>query len=81
MVEQPLALQQTIKIPQNHLDACSSLNVPTAGNAAGNTEDFLDLKGANAAPKPLPDGFTARGIVAMTFSILAALIGLAVITW
>lgn len=52
-----------------------------AGNAAGNTVDLFDLKGENLSPKPLPDGFTARGIVALVFSIISAFIGLAVITW
>jgi iron transport multicopper oxidase len=81
MVEAPLEIQKTLTIPENHYDACKAGKVPYAGNAAANTEDFLNLKGANVAPKPLPDGFTARGIVAMTFSIIAALLGLAVITW
>lgn len=33
------------------------------------------------APGPLPAGFTARGIVALVFSCLAALLGMATITW
>jgi iron transport multicopper oxidase len=81
MVEAPLEIQKSLTIPKNHLDACNVNNVPTAGNAAGNTLDLLDLSGANAAPKPLPAGFTARGIVALTFSCISALVGLAVITW
>ncbi|KAL3421335.1 multicopper oxidase [Phlyctema vagabunda] len=80
-VEAPLELQKTVKLSENHLDSCRIGEVPTSGNAAGNTEDFLDLRGANKAHAPLPDGFTARGIVAMTFSIIAALLGLAVISW
>lgn len=55
--------------------------MPYVGNAAGNTKDFLDLTGANVPPKPLPAEFTTKGIVAMTFSVLAALLGLAVISW
>ncbi|TAQ83091.1 hypothetical protein B7494_g8585 [Chlorociboria aeruginascens] len=81
MVEAPLELQQTLTIPQNHFDACQVGNVPYTGNAAANTLDFLDLNGATTAPKPLPAGFTARGIVALTFSCVAALLGLATITW
>ena len=81
MVEAPLELQQTLSIPENHFDACKAGNVPYAGNAAANTVDFLNLAGANVAPGPLPAGFTPKGIVAMTFSILSALLGLAVITW
>lgn len=63
--------------------ACAALSppVPTAGNAAGNTENFFDLTGANVSPGPLPDGFTPRGIVALTLSIVAGLLGVAVIAW
>lgn len=81
MIEAPLDIQKEQTIPQNHFDACTAGKIPFTGNAAGNTKDFLNLKGANRAPKPLPDGFTARGIVAMTFSVLAAVIGCAVIAW
>lgn len=81
MVEAPLELQKSLVIPQSHFDTCAAGKIPYAGNAAGNTKDFLDLTGANVQPAPLPAGFTARGIVAMTFSIIAALLGLAVITW
>ncbi|KAG9242235.1 Cupredoxin [Calycina marina] len=80
MIEAPLELQKSLVIPQDHYDSCIAGDVLHAGNAAGNIEDFLDLSGANAQPGPLPAGFTARGIVALTFSIIAALIGLAVIT-
>jgi iron transport multicopper oxidase len=81
LIESPLELQKTLTIPADHYDACNVAKVPTAGNAAANTIDFLDLSGQNVAVKPLPDGFTARGIVALAFSCLAALLGLAVITW
>ena len=82
MVEAPTSLQNGgLTIPQNHYDACAKQNVPIAGNAAGNTKDLLDLKGANKPPPPLPEGFTARGIVALVFSILSALVGMGVIAW
>jgi iron transport multicopper oxidase len=81
MVEAPLDIQKTLTLSQNHIDACSAGNVPHAGNAAANTENFLDLTGQNVAPDPLPDGFTPRGIVALTFSCVSALLGLAVISW
>ncbi|TGO35372.1 hypothetical protein BHYA_0160g00050 [Botrytis hyacinthi] len=81
MIEAPLELQKSLTIPEDHFAACQARGVPFTGNAAGNTEDHLDLKGANVAPGPLPAGFTAKGIVAMVFSCLAALLGLATITW
>lgn len=81
MVEAPLALQELTKLPQDHVDACRNLGIPMAGNAAGNTEDFFDMKGANVSPEPLPAGFEARGVVALVFSILSAFLGIAVIAW
>lgn len=81
MIEAPLELQSTLQVPKNHYDVCAAGNTPVAGNAAGNTKNYLDLTGANVSPKPLPNGFTARGIVALVFSVLAALIGMAVIAW
>lgn len=81
MVEAPDELQKSLKIPQDHLDACAAKNIPVAGNAAGNTVDFMNLKGENLPPAPLPAGFTAKGIVALVFSVLAAFLGMAVISW
>ena len=81
MVEAPNELQKMLKTPQDHLDACAAQNIPVIGNAAGNTEDFLNLKGESTAPAPLPAGFTAKGIVALVFSVLAAFLGMAVISW
>ncbi|KAJ8071067.1 hypothetical protein OCU04_001412 [Sclerotinia nivalis] len=81
MIEAPLQLQKSLTIPENHIAACEARGIPYTGNAAGNTVDFLNLKGANVAPGPLPAGFTAKGIVAMFFSCLAAFLGLATITW
>ncbi|KAJ2979753.1 hypothetical protein NUW58_g7124 [Xylaria curta] len=56
MVEAPKALQETLTIPQNHLDVCAAQQISTTGNAAGNTADFTDLSGENRAPERLPDG-------------------------
>ena len=55
-VEDPLELQTSLKLPQNHLDACKAGGIPTTGNAAGNT-DLLDLSGENVPPPRLPDGY------------------------
>ena len=56
MIEAPLQLQQQQKIPAGHLATCKADGVPTAGNAAGNTVNHLDLTGANTAPPPNPSG-------------------------
>ncbi|KAK2607355.1 hypothetical protein N8I77_006034 [Diaporthe amygdali] len=83
MVEAPLDLQQTLTIPQNHYDACAAASpaMPTVGNAAGNTVDLLDLSGEPSPPARLPDGFTARGIVALVFSCISGILGVAVVAW
>ncbi len=83
MVEAPLELQQTLTIPKDHYAACadSSPPIPTAGNAAARTTDLLNVEGANVSPAPLPAGFTARGIVALTFSVVAAILGMAAVAW
>lgn len=48
MIEAPdmLAKQQTI--PHDHYKLCESQGLPTKGNAAGNTDNWLDLTGAPA---------------------------------
>ncbi|KAA6412067.1 MAG: iron transport multicopper oxidase FET3 [Lasallia pustulata] len=81
MIESPDALQASLTIPADHLAACAAAGLPTSGNAAGHTADFFDLAGENKPPGPLPAGFTAGGIVALVFSCVGALMGLAVITW
>lgn len=81
MVEAPLEMQKTLSIPADHLAACKDSNTPTAGNAAGNTKNVFDLTGENRAVAPLPAGFTARGIVALVFSCIAAFVGIAAIAW
>lgn len=83
MVEAPLALQQSLTIPADHLAACAANSpaTPTTGNAAGNTVNLLDLSGEPSPPAPLPDGFTARGIVALVFSCIAGILGVAVVAW
>lgn len=81
MIEAPLDLQKTVSIPKDHYQACRASNTLYAGNAAGNTRDLFDLAGANTMPPPLPAGFTAGGIVALVFSCIAAILGLASIVW
>ncbi|KAF2025724.1 iron transport multicopper oxidase FET3 precursor [Setomelanomma holmii] len=83
IIERPLDVQKQLsgKIPTDHLKVCEAGNVPTKGNAAGNTVDLLDLTGENKSPGTLPAGFTARGIVALVFSCVAAFLGMAVIFW
>lgn len=83
MVEAPLDLQSSLSnnIPPDHWRACLAADTPTAGNAAGNTINYLDLSGENKSPAPLPAGFTARGIVALVFSCISAALGMVAIAW
>ncbi|KAI0181548.1 multicopper oxidase [Hypoxylon sp. FL1284] len=78
-VEAPLDIQKTITIPPDHLAACAAQNIPAAGNAAGNTVNLLDLTGEPRSPDPLPDGFTTRGKVALAFSCLCGILGVAAV--
>lgn len=81
MVEAPAVLQEQTVIPQDFLDICAADGTATTGNAAGNTEDYLDLTGQNRQVAWLPSGFTAKGYVALVFSCIAGVLGVAVIAW
>lgn len=75
-IEAPTQLQQQMTLPADHLAACAAAGVQSEGNAAGNTKDYTDLAGQNVQPGWIPDGFTARGIVAMVFTVLSAVLGM-----
>ncbi|KAH8804527.1 iron transport multicopper oxidase FET3 [Xylogone sp. PMI_703] len=49
IVEAPDELRG-LSIPQDSLAACAIQDIPTAGNAAGNTANLTDLTGANTTP-------------------------------
>ncbi|SPO06103.1 related to ferrooxidoreductase Fet3 [Cephalotrichum gorgonifer] len=80
IVEAPEALQG-LRVPESHYAACRTGGVPTRGNAAGNVDDVFDLTGENRPPRPLPEGFTAKGYAALFFSCVAAAMGLTVLYW
>ncbi|KAI5208789.1 hypothetical protein E4T38_02674 [Aureobasidium subglaciale] len=80
-IEAPLEMQKRISVPDDHFAACKAAGISYEGNAAANTKDYLDLKGQNKPARPVPAGFEARGIVALVFSCIAALVGLAAIAW
>lgn len=81
-VEDPKSIKQNAsqKINKNHLEICANVGVPIEGNAAANAKNYLDLTGQNIQVKSLPKGFTAKGIVAMTFSCLAGALGILTIS-
>ncbi|KAK1762020.1 iron transport multicopper oxidase FET3 [Phialemonium atrogriseum] len=76
MVEAPELMPERMSIPEDHYDACRKAGVAYEGNAAGNAEDFLDLSRQNVQPGFIPGGFTARGIVALVFSVVSAVLGI-----
>ena len=82
-VEAPDMVREQLqgKIPEDHYAACEAGGMSYSGNAAGNTEDYLDLEDANVSVAPLPAGFTARGIVALVFSCVCGILGIAVVGW
>lgn len=78
LIEDPLTVQSTVsqQLTLNHEAGCKAVGVSTVGNAAGFSDDYLNLKGENKQVKSLPNGFTAKGIVAMTFSCLSGILGM-----
>lgn len=76
LVEAPHQARKREKVPKEHYDVCIAGNVPYQGNAAANTDDFLNLKGQNAQAPYLPEGFTAKGVFALIVSICSAFVGL-----
>ena len=53
IIEAPHMIQsQQPTIPPAMAAICKSQGIPTAGNAAGNTKNFLDLTGANTVAPP-----------------------------
>lgn len=83
LVSAPEALRKGLagKLPKDHLEACHAAGAPSSGNAAGNDKDVLNLTGENRPPPRLPEGFTARGYVALIASSVSALLGLGVLCW
>ena len=79
LIEAPELLAKQY-VPQASYDLCTAQGINTLGNAAGNSE-LLDLTGQNSRIGPLPSGFTGRGIAAMFFSVLSAILGMATIAW
>ncbi|KAK6458331.1 iron transport multicopper oxidase FET3 precursor [Scheffersomyces xylosifermentans] len=77
-IEDPAGIQnnETQQLTADSINACQKLGMPIEGNAAANSKNFLDLTGEPVQHKPLPSGFTARGIVALVFSCIAAFLGL-----
>ncbi|CCK73114.1 ferroxidase FET3 KNAG_0M02610 [Huiozyma naganishii CBS 8797] len=81
LVEDPASIQASSSqaITANHLSVCANSSTLIKGNAAGNTDNFLDLTGEHVQLDSIPTGFTKKGIIAMTFSCFAGTLGLVTI--
>jgi len=83
LVEAPDVLRNYITydtLPDDYMHICKIAGVPTTGNAAGNSDDWLDLTGENLQPDALPPGFTLKGYISLAACILAAFWGLYEVT-
>ncbi|KAF9279855.1 ferroxidase fet3 [Mortierella alpina] len=79
LIEAPEVMPSVLTVDPKHYEHCKTLGMPYQGNAAGNAG--LDMTGQNVGANMLPGTFTAKGIVALVFSVLAALMGLATVVW
>ncbi|BFZ56205.1 hypothetical protein PYCC9005_003247 [Savitreella phatthalungensis] len=67
-------------VPAAQFANCMAQGVNVYGNAAGKT-NLLDLTGQAVPAGPIPDGITRKGIVALFFNALCAVIGMLAIAW
>ncbi|CCH60741.1 hypothetical protein TBLA_0D02370 [Henningerozyma blattae CBS 6284] len=74
-VEDPVALQESTTMTDQYKSICLAQDIPIKGNAAGNSHDWLDLKGLNVQPTPLPNGFIWKGYLAMFLCTAIAIYG------
>jgi iron transport multicopper oxidase len=81
-VEAPQQLQQQFPNgpPSDHLAACAAAGIQTHGNAAGNVIDLVDLNGQPQQVGWIAPGFTPRGIAALVFSCISAVLGMTAIS-
>jgi iron transport multicopper oxidase len=54
IIEDPLSLQKNQNIPDAWKKQCQNQGIAISGNAAGNTQNYTDLTGANTVCPPLP---------------------------
>jgi iron transport multicopper oxidase len=78
-IEAPAQALTTVIPPQIMKDHCTALSMPSSGNAVGLYT--TDLPGVTTGPYRQTFGFKPKGIIAMTFSGLVAVLGMMVVTW
>ncbi len=76
IVESPLEIQKQNKLTDNYNKVCEDSKIATSGNAAGNSKEFLDLRGENVQPAIIRGVFTLKGYIAITIATLFGLAGI-----
>jgi iron transport multicopper oxidase len=79
-VEAPDMMQKNINVPQQFFDQCKNLKRKTSGNAAG-FDDVETFTGIDPPPKLYPRYMQTKGYIALTATVVCALIGLSAVIW
>ncbi|KAG0671320.1 ferroxidase fet3 [Maudiozyma exigua] len=79
-IEDPQTLQQRETLTDNYKEVCDAMNMPNKGNAAGHSDDWLNMDGLPRQPAPLAPGFTKKGYFALIISTVVGIWGLYSIT-
>ncbi|CAB4252485.1 similar to Saccharomyces cerevisiae YFL041W FET5 Multicopper oxidase, integral membrane protein with similarity to Fet3p [Maudiozyma barnettii] len=79
-IEDPQTLQHRETLTDNYKEVCNSIGMANKGNAAGHSDDWLNMEGLPRQPKPLAPGFTIKGYTAFFVSTIVGLWGLYSIT-
>ncbi|KAF9151185.1 hypothetical protein BG015_006991 [Linnemannia schmuckeri] len=79
IIEAPEVMSGVLTVDQTHLQHCTDLGLPFSGNAARN--QGFDLTGQNVGSNLLSGTFTTKGIIALLFTVLSAVVGLATVVW
>ncbi|KAL6929641.1 hypothetical protein ACO0SA_001045 [Hanseniaspora valbyensis] len=77
-IEAPDVIQEieTKGISESMQKIINKYDLQYKGNAAANSEDWIDLRNSNVQEKPLPNGFTLKGYIALLISSVVAIYGI-----
>lgn len=63
LIEAPDQLQGNLEIPSDMLKICQQTKIPTVGNAAGNTKNWLNLTGAPTVAPEYDYGYASSSFL------------------
>ena len=66
-----------MNVPDDVIQLCRDMEIPTSGNANGGTELVATMNDIS----PFPDYMTAKGYISLAACVLSAFIGFGVIVW